>query len=115
MEVDISEGFSNSIEIVMCSHSYRQIIDYMKTPFKCVRYHTYGHVEEQCSFRFIKKAWKKIHYQNEVNGGLKPIKGELVQANGLFNEMENGYEYSGFNRIFYEKSKVESKKSTRPL
>jgi hypothetical protein len=44
VEVDIKEGFPDNIEIVMGTYTHRKIINCTRIPFRCMSFHSYGHV-----------------------------------------------------------------------
>eukprot|EP01018_Ginkgo_biloba_P032610 Gb_14068 [translate_table: standard] len=59
VEINVSQGLFESMELVAGGKSYTQVLDYVNFPFRCVRCHQYGHVLKDCGKIFSRQVWKK--------------------------------------------------------
>jgi hypothetical protein len=57
VDLDISKGLFESIDLVLEGKRYVQLLDYVNIPFRCSKCHLYGHVMKDCSKPFFKKIY----------------------------------------------------------
>ena len=62
---DISKGLVADLMISKGNISFKQPLDYVRVPFKCIRCHRHGHLASDCSLSFhhksggaIKSVWR---------------------------------------------------------
>lgn len=59
VDLDISQGLFESIDLVFKDKRYTRVIDYMNVSFHCSHCHDYGHIYEDYTKSFTKKIWRK--------------------------------------------------------
>jgi hypothetical protein len=57
VEMDMSGGFFELIDLVVGGHKFIQILNYVNVPFRCVKCHMIGHVLAKCSVLTVKNKW----------------------------------------------------------
>lgn len=81
IELDIREGMLESLDIMIKSYIYSQIVDYSNAPFQCVRCCKYEHIAIDYTLSFGKPIGRK---KKDIEAPTKELKGSMASDN-------NGY------------------------
>lgn len=60
VDLDLSKGLYESIELISGWHCYTQLLDYVLVPFRYFRCHAYGHILVYYPNSFTQKDWRKV-------------------------------------------------------
>eukprot|EP01018_Ginkgo_biloba_P025951 Gb_32714 [translate_table: standard] len=55
----LREGFAENKVLQKGTHSFVQTLDYTSVPFRCNRFHIYGHLVVECPLSFKRRVWVK--------------------------------------------------------
>ena len=58
--IDVSKGLVADLMISKGNLSFKQPLEYVGVPFKCLRCHRHGHLASDCSLSFHHKAGGKV-------------------------------------------------------